>query len=208
LSPVIANFFMEDFKEKLLKRATHKPLFNQIRRRQLRELAPWTRKAGRLPPSPQQHTAKHEGRDTWSHPLAWQRRPSLQSREFCSGWTQHYVGHCIRLHSTSTLAKKSRHMDQIIREAKETELHPNPQASPWEVMEAPYSLREGSDAIFKKNMTPSGGPENGRIFSYFTPYPDPFLVTCLKAPLLVCILSHIPSLWLALSLGLLSSNPI
>lgn len=64
LSPVIANFFMEDFKEKLLKRATHKPLFNQIRRRQLRELAPWTRKAGRLPPSPQQHTAKHEGRDT------------------------------------------------------------------------------------------------------------------------------------------------
>jgi hypothetical protein len=35
------------------------------------------------------------------------------------------LGHCIQVYTTSILAKKSRHMNRIIREAKEIELHPS-----------------------------------------------------------------------------------
>jgi hypothetical protein len=35
------------------------------------------------------------------------------------------LGHCMQLHNTSIVAKKSRYMDRIIREAIELKLHPN-----------------------------------------------------------------------------------
>jgi hypothetical protein len=35
------------------------------------------------------------------------------------------LGQCIQLHNTSILATKTRHMDHIIREGIEIELHPN-----------------------------------------------------------------------------------
>jgi hypothetical protein len=35
------------------------------------------------------------------------------------------LGHCIQLHHTTIISTKPRYMDHVIREATETELHPN-----------------------------------------------------------------------------------
>jgi hypothetical protein len=71
--------------------------------------------------------------------------------------------HRIQLHDTSTLAKKTRYMDRIIREAIETELYFNninrEDGFSFSRSRKPLicDLREQNPAA-NKNMMPSGGP--------------------------------------------------
>jgi hypothetical protein len=73
------------------------------------------------------------------------------------------VGHCIQLHNISILAKKSRYMDHIIREAIEIELHPNninredglSLSKSWNLSFATYGNEKPAP---NKNTTHSGEP--------------------------------------------------
>jgi hypothetical protein len=64
LSPVIANFYMEDYEKAALESAPRQPpLLVSLRRGHLRHLATWAGQTKRLPTPPEQHPSIHSVHD-------------------------------------------------------------------------------------------------------------------------------------------------
>jgi hypothetical protein len=88
------------------------------------------------------------------------------------------LGHHIHLHNTSILAKKSRYMDHIIREAIKTELHPNninreygfSLSKSWKPLI--HDLREQNPAL-NKNTMHSSSPGKGHFLLSIHSLPKP-----------------------------------